>query len=258
MEKKFLTFDLFHLTPTYRANGNCDMLMLKKSDLDQILTIYPIVREKIYQVAEERFNAVHQRSQAEIAPTISSGELAEECFNTGFNAIHHSSQVKIAPAKKASSSDVASSTKSQTSLSPSYAPSYTPSYARSMGPTFYQGFSTLVPWATTTPVASKLRQYLIDEASELEGPLPSSHLSPTTSTDNISASDIYIQFISKSLGLIGDTGDIEGQSAGVVEGDVQAPQPEAQSAGVVEGDVQASQPEMTVVGRFWSLRVGGC
>ena len=50
----------------HRAQGNCDLFVLTKEDLDEVLTHYPSIKEQINKVAEERINAVRKRSKAKV------------------------------------------------------------------------------------------------------------------------------------------------------------------------------------------------
>ena len=63
----------------YRAQGNCDLFVLTKEDLDEVLTHYPSIKEQINKVAEERINAVRKRSKAKV---VNVGVSACMCFVT--------------------------------------------------------------------------------------------------------------------------------------------------------------------------------
>ncbi|XP_022094111.1 uncharacterized protein LOC110981133 isoform X3 [Acanthaster planci] len=53
-------------TASIRAQTNCDMFVLTKENLDEVLTHYPSIKEQINRVAEERINAVRKRSNAKV------------------------------------------------------------------------------------------------------------------------------------------------------------------------------------------------
>ncbi|XP_071795542.1 uncharacterized protein [Asterias amurensis] len=53
-------------TASIRAQTNCDMFILAKENLDEVLTHYPSIKEQINRVAEERINAVRKRSNAKV------------------------------------------------------------------------------------------------------------------------------------------------------------------------------------------------
>ena len=47
-----------------RAQTNCDVFVLTKKDLDEVLTHYPQIRKKILETAEERQRMVAERAKA--------------------------------------------------------------------------------------------------------------------------------------------------------------------------------------------------
>ena len=55
--------DLF-LSFSFRAQTNCDVFVLTKKDLDEVLTHYPQIRKKILETAEERQRMVAERAKA--------------------------------------------------------------------------------------------------------------------------------------------------------------------------------------------------
>lgn len=71
--KHWRTFFVFHflwfvtlLYASYfsRAQTNCDVFVLTKKDLDEVLTHYPQIRKKILETAEERQRMVAERAKA--------------------------------------------------------------------------------------------------------------------------------------------------------------------------------------------------
>ena len=48
----------------FRAQTNCDVFVLTKQDLDEVLSHYPQIRKKILETAEERQRMVKQRAAA--------------------------------------------------------------------------------------------------------------------------------------------------------------------------------------------------
>ncbi|XP_077978719.1 uncharacterized protein LOC144434138 [Glandiceps talaboti] len=53
-------------TASIRTQNNCDIFVLTKEDLDRVLTHYPLIKEQIQKVAEERINAVRKRSKQKV------------------------------------------------------------------------------------------------------------------------------------------------------------------------------------------------
>ena len=49
---------------SFRAQTNCDVFVLTKKDLDEVLTHYPQIRKKILETAEERQRMVAERAKA--------------------------------------------------------------------------------------------------------------------------------------------------------------------------------------------------
>ena len=50
-----------------RAQTNCDLFVLTKHDLDEVLSHYPAIRTKILETAEERQRMVRERAAAAAA-----------------------------------------------------------------------------------------------------------------------------------------------------------------------------------------------
>jgi CRP-like cAMP-binding protein len=54
-------------TASIRTATHCDMFVLSKTDLDQVLKSFPEIREQVRSEAEERFALVRKRSEKKLA-----------------------------------------------------------------------------------------------------------------------------------------------------------------------------------------------